>query len=46
VLKVGDMITVTSGSFKGQKGVVKQLRGKKRLLVALETINFTLEIVL
>jgi len=45
-VKIGDQITLTSGNFKGQKGVVKQLRGKKRLLVALETIDFTLEIVL
>lgn len=43
-LKVGQQITLTSGAFKGQKGIVKQIRGKKRLLISLEAIEFTLEI--
>lgn len=43
-VKVGDKIALKSGAFKGHKGVVKQIRGKKRLLVALEAIEFTLEI--
>ncbi len=43
-IKIGEQITIKSGAFKGQKGVVKQIRGSKRLLVALNTIDFTLEI--
>ena len=43
-LKVGERLKLKSGPFKGQMGVVKQLRGSKKVLVDLETINFTLEI--
>jgi transcription antitermination factor NusG len=43
-IKVGEAIKLKTGPFKGQKGVVKEIRGKKRLLVSLESINFTLEI--
>jgi transcription antitermination factor NusG len=45
-IKIGDQINITSGFFKGQKGVVKQLRGKKRLLIAIESTALTLEIAL
>ncbi len=44
VVKVGENIKIKSGPFKGQSGVVKELRGKRKLLVSLESINFTLEI--
>jgi len=44
VVKVGERIEIKTGSFKGQKAIVKQLRGKKRLLVVLESIGYTLEI--
>ncbi len=45
-VKLGDRVNITSGTFKGYKGIVKQLRGKKRFLVAIESTDFTLEIVL
>jgi transcription antitermination factor NusG len=44
VIKVGESIKIKTGPFSGQNGVVKEIRGKKRLLVSLESINFTLEI--
>ena len=43
-IKVGESIKLKSGPFKGQDGVVKQIRGKKKLLVALKSIDFVLEI--
>jgi len=44
IVKVGESIKIKTGPFKGQNGVVKELRGKRKLLVSLESINFTLEI--
>ena len=44
IVKVGESIKIKSGPFKGQSGIVKELRGKKKLLISLESINFTLEI--
>jgi len=43
-VKIGENIKLKSGPFKGQKGIVKEIRGKRKLLVSLESINFTLEI--
>jgi transcription antitermination factor NusG len=45
-VKVGETIRLKTGPFKGQKGIVKEIRGKKKLLILLESINFTLEIVM
>ncbi len=41
---IGKEITVKSGPFKGQKGIIMELRGKKRLLIRLDALDFTLEI--
>ena len=43
-IKIGEKIKLKSGPFKGQEGVVKQIRGAKRLLINIESINMTLEI--
>ena len=43
-VKIGELITLKSGPFTGYKGVVKEFRGSKKLLVSLESIAFTLEI--
>ncbi len=43
-VKVGEQITLKSGPFEGEKGVVKEIRGTKKLLVVLNSIDFTLEI--
>ena len=44
VIKIGETIKLKSGPFKGQDGVVKEIRGKKKLLIALGGSNFTVEI--
>jgi len=44
VVKIGESIKIKTGPFIGQSGVVKEIRGKRKLLVSLESINFTLEI--
>ena len=43
-IKVGEQIILKSGPFEGEKGVVKEIRGTKKLLVVLNAIDFTLEI--
>jgi len=43
-VKVGEQIILKSGPFEGEKGVVKEIRGTKKLLVVLNSIDFTLEI--
>ncbi len=43
-IKIGQKIKLSSGPFKGQTGTVREFRGSKKLLINLETINFTLEI--
>ena len=43
-VKVGELITLKTGPFEGYKGVVKEIRGKKKMLVVLTSIDFTLEI--
>jgi transcription antitermination factor NusG len=42
--KTGETVTLKSGPFKGQKGVVKEIRGKRKILILLESIGFSLEI--
>ena len=43
-VKVGELLTLKTGPFEGYKGVVKEIRGKKKMLVVLTAIDFTLEI--
>ena len=43
-IKIGEIVKLKTGSFKGQRGVIKEIRGKKRALIALESINFVIEV--
>lgn len=43
-VNIGDVVKITSGKFKGQEGVIKEIRGKRKLYLFLESINFFLEI--
>ena len=43
-VRVGEQIVLKSGPFEGEKGIVKEIRGTKKLLVVLNSIDFTLEI--
>ncbi len=40
--KLGSLKLIESGVFEGQKGVVKEYRGKKKILVLLEAMSCTL----
>lgn len=42
--KIGSLKLIESGVFEGQKGVVKEYRGKKKILVVLEAMSCTLVI--
>lgn len=44
VLKPGNEITIKTGSFKGSTGIIKELRGKKKFVVQLKTLNMSLVI--
>ncbi len=42
--KIGSLKLIESGVFEGQKGIVKEYRGKKKILVSLQAMSCTLVI--
>lgn len=43
-VKIGELIEIKSGLFKGEKGVVRQIKGNKKLLLSIENTGFLLEV--
>ncbi len=43
-LKKGDFIKLKTGPFKGQEGIVKEIRGARKLLIFLEALGLSLVI--
>ena len=43
-LKKGEEITITSGPLKGVKGIIKEVRGDKKLYISISNIGYTLVI--
>lgn len=45
-IKIGDMIIVTHGVFKGMKGFINEFRGNYKLTVNLEELSYSFSIIL